>query len=83
MKEGNIFNEQTGEWDINIGDVILFDNQLWIIKNKGKTSLHDHPYINIISYTENWDGYSQKISTRIYSHEAKQIKSYWKIEKIK
>lgn len=83
MREGKIYDEKEGKWNVNIGDIIFFDKELWIVKSKEKTILHDHPYIDIITYRERWDGKPIGMKARIYSHEAEQIKLYWKAEKIK
>jgi len=72
-----IYNEEKGEWNINIGDIILYENRLWMIKDINTTLIHNHEYMKVITYRLFWGA----ITRKIYSYQAKSIKQYYKTEK--
>jgi hypothetical protein len=82
MKERIIYDEEKGEWNVRIGDMIFFKNRLWLIKRINKSWLHRHPYIQVITYAQKIFDESIKIIIKIYDYEAKKIKIYYKREKI-
>jgi len=79
----NIFNDRTQEWAVKVGDIVFYDEKLCIITRIGKTSLHNHKYIEVLCFKENIFGEVKKQEIRIYSHEAGIIESYYKTQKKK
>jgi len=76
MRIGQIYDEEKGEWNVRAGDIIFWNDKLWMVCYRGRTTLHNHPYIEVTTYKA-WVG---RISRKIYGWEAKQIKNYWKVE---
>lgn len=79
----NIFDERTQKWSVKVGDVVFYDEKLCIITRIGKTSLHNHRYIDVLGFQENIWGEVKKQEVRIYSHEAGIIESFYKTERKK
>ena len=78
MKYKKIYDEEKNEWMIQRGDVVFYENKLWVVRGIYATLIHQHTYISLFTYPYYYDGASR---AKLYSWEANKIKQYWKIER--